>query len=100
VVNVDTSKGTPTLKLETGALDNIATYSGGSGTNQLTFSFRIKDGDTTSDLDYISSTALALNGATIKDAGLHNALLLLPTPGAAHSLSANQSIVLDTAPPL
>jgi hypothetical protein len=42
---------------------------------------------------------LVLNGATIKDGGLHNALLLLPTPGAAHSLSANQSIVLDTTPP-
>lgn len=100
IVNVDTSKGTPTLTLETGKQDTIATYTGGSGTNKLTFSFSLKGGETTSDLDYVSSTALALNGATIKDAGLYDALLALPAPGAAHSLSANQSIVLDTTAPL
>ena len=37
--------------------------------------------DTTSDLDYHSTTALKLNGGTIKDAGGNNAVLTLPIPG-------------------
>ena len=99
-VFVDTSKGTPTLTMETGPNDAVATYVSGSGTNELVFNFRIKGDDNSADLDYTSSNALSLNGAVIKDAAGHDAVLTLPTPGAAHSLSANDALIIDTTPPL
>lgn len=99
-VTVDTSKGTPTITLETGANDAVATYVGGSGTNQLLFNFKIKSGDNSTALDYVSSTALALNGGVIKSPGNYNALLTLPAPGAPHSLSANHTVKIDSTPPL
>jgi hypothetical protein len=50
------------------------------------------------DLDYASTSALTLNGGTIKDhTGGADAVLALPTPGAAGSLGANKSIVIDTS---
>ena len=98
-VTVDTSKGTPTITLETGANDAVATYVGGSGSNQLVFTFKVKSGDNTTALDYVSSTALALNGGVIKSPGNYNALLTLPAPGAPHSLSANHVIKIDSTPP-
>src|SRR5439155_1120423 len=58
-------------------------------------------GQNSSDLDYVSTTALALNGGTIKDAGGSHpdADLTLAAPGAAHSLGSNKNIVVDTTPP-
>jgi Ca2+-binding RTX toxin-like protein len=62
-VTVNTSGGTPTLALNDGG---VATYTGGSGTGALTFSYTVAAGQSTSDL---TVTALNLNGGTIKDAG-------------------------------
>ena len=67
-VRVDTSSGTPTLQLETGSNDRYATYASGSGSNTLTFQYTVQAGDSTTDLDQFSSTALALNGGSITDA--------------------------------
>jgi hypothetical protein len=50
-------------------------------------------------LDYQSSTALALNGGTIKDASTKDAVLTLASPGASGSLSANNALVIDTTAP-
>ncbi|MES2944659.1 MAG: VCBS repeat-containing protein, partial [Pseudomonadota bacterium] len=94
-VIVNTSGGKPTLALETGAIDRFATYTGGSGTHTLTFSYTVKAGDTSADLDYLSSSALALNGGTIQDAAGNNAVLTLAAPGAAGSLGANKALVVD-----
>jgi Ca2+-binding RTX toxin-like protein len=100
VVEVNTAGGTPTLQLETGNTDRVAVYSGGNGTKTLTFKYTVQAGDTSADLDYISSTALSLNGATIKLAGsTTNATLTLPTPGTAGSLGANKAIIIDTSAP-
>jgi len=90
--------GTPQLTLETGTSDAVVNYSSGSGTDTLTFNYAVGAGDTSSDLDYVSSTALALNGGTISS-GPVAAILTLPTPGAAGSLGANKNIVIDTTPP-
>jgi len=97
-VTVDTTGGTPTLALDGGG---TATYTGGSGTNTLTFSYTVGAGQNSADLDYSSTSALALNGATIIDAGgAHQpAVLTLATPGTAGSLGANKDIVIDTAAP-
>ena len=99
LVNVDTTNGTPTLTLETGTTDRDATYTGGSGTDTLTFSYTVQSGDTSSDLDYVGTTSLVLNGGTIRDASNNNAGLMLPAHGASGSLGANTEIVIDTTAP-
>ena len=87
--------GTPTLQLETGADDVIVNMSGGDGTSTLEFAYTIRDGDSSADLEYLNTAALALNGATIKDANGNDANLTLPTIGGGNSLSDNKQIVVD-----
>ena len=58
---VTVAGGTPTLTLNDGG---TATYSGGSGTNALTFSYTVGAGQNTPDL---TATAVNLNSATITD---------------------------------
>ncbi len=58
---VTVAGGTPTLTLNDGG---TATYSGGSGSNALTFSYTVAAGQNTSDL---AVTAVNLNSATVKD---------------------------------
>lgn len=93
--------GTPRIQLETGTTDQFATYASGSGntTGTLTFNYTIAAGDVSADLDYISTAALALNGATIKDQSGNNATLTLAAPGAAGSLGANKNIVISGIAP-
>jgi len=91
--------GTPRLTLETGATDAVVNYSSGTGTTTLVFVYTISSGHAASDLDYSSTSALALNGGTIKDASLNDASLTLASPGAATSLGANKAIVIDSASP-
>ena len=96
VVNVT---GTPQLTLDTSP-NATATYSSGSGTTALTFNYTVASGQTTTGnstgghLDYTSSGALALNSGTIIDGSSKLAVLTLYAPGAAGSLSANNSIVI------
>jgi hypothetical protein len=58
---VTTTGGTPTLTLNDGG---IATYSGGSGTTALAFTYTVAAGQNTPDL---TVTAANLNGGTIAD---------------------------------
>ena len=60
-VTVNTTDGTPTLTLNDGG---IATYTGGTGTNVLTFSYTVAAGQNTAGL---AATAVNLNSATITD---------------------------------
>jgi uncharacterized protein YjbK len=94
-----TVTGTPQLTLETGVTDAVVNYSSGSGTSTLTFNYTVAAGHTTADLDYVAATSLALNGGTIRDAGLNNATLTLAAPGAAGSLGANKNLIIDTTAP-
>jgi hypothetical protein len=94
-----TVTGIPQLTLETGSTDRAVSYASGSGTNQLTFTYTVQVGDTAADLDYLSASALELNGGTIKDAAGNNAVLTLAAPGATNSLGANKAIVIDTTAP-
>ncbi|MHA1103604.1 Ig-like domain-containing protein, partial [Kosakonia cowanii] len=98
-VTVDTTGGTPTLLLETGSVDRLATYVSGSGTDTLVFSYKVQSGDRNADLDYASTAALALNGSTIRDSGSNNAQLTLATPGTAGSLGDNASVIIDGVRP-
>lgn len=94
-----TVTGTPQLLLATGGSGHTANYTGGSGSNTLSFSYTVQAGDTSADLDAFSTTALSLNGGTILVAGGAAATLALPTPGTAGSLGYSKNIVLDTTAP-
>ncbi|GAC1030749.1 hypothetical protein thsps21_15760 [Pseudomonas sp. No.21] len=91
--------GTPTLTLETGATDRVLNYVSGSGSDTLSFTYTVQAGDASADLDYASTSALSLNGGTIKDGANQNAILTLATPGAAGSLGANKALVVDGVRP-
>jgi cyclophilin family peptidyl-prolyl cis-trans isomerase len=91
-----TVTGTPQLSLNAGS-GVVATYASGSGTSTLTFTYTVAAGDTSSDLDYASTTALALNNGTIQDAAGNVATLTLPTTGTDGL--ATQSIVIDATAP-
>jgi len=94
-----TVTGTPQLTLETGTTDRVIDYASGSGSTVLIFNYTIQAGDTSSDLSYVSTSSLALNGGTIRDSATNNATLTLPTVGASGSLSANKALVIDTSSP-
>jgi hypothetical protein len=90
--------GTPQLALNNGG---TAFYAGGSGTSTLTFTYTVAPGDGSTAwpgkrLDY--SSANALTGGTITDAGGFTVFRPLPPPGAAGSLGANTLIYIYTGP--
>ncbi len=93
--------GTPELQLATaGTTNEQATYASGSGTTTLTFNYTVVAGDTSSDLDYLATTSLTLNGGTIIDGAGNNATLTLPALTGAGSLSTNKNIIIDTTAPV
>jgi hypothetical protein len=94
-----TVTGNPTLLLQTGDTQRSAIYSEGSGSPILSFTYTVQAGDTSADLDVASTTALQLNGGTIKDGFGDNATLTLPTPGGTGSLAANADLVIDALAP-
>lgn len=98
-VVVNTTGGTPALTLETGATDRTASYASGSGSTTLTFTYTVQSGDDSSDLDYPSTSALALNGGSISTSSGITANLTLPSPGTSGSLSSNKALVIDVVPP-
>ena len=87
--------GTPLLALNSGG---TASYSSGSGTSTLTFTYTVAAGQSANPLDEASTTALTLSGGTINDPHGVSALLTLPAPGSANSLSKS-NIVIDTTAP-
>jgi hypothetical protein len=97
---VVTVTGSPTLTLETGSVNRIATFASGTGSATLVFNYTVQAGDVSPDLDYVGPGSLGLGGGTIRDAVANNAVLTLPAPGAAGSLGANKAIVIDGVPPL
>ena len=94
-----TVTGTPQLKLETGTIDGLASYASGTGSKDIVFNYTIGSGENSSDLDYTSTTALDLNGGTLKDASGNAAILTLSAPAATNSLGANKALVIDTNGP-
>jgi hypothetical protein len=94
-----TVTGAPQLTLATGGAGTVINYASGSGSNTLTFNYTVTAGNSSPDLDYISTTALSLNGGTIKNAANADAVLTLPSPAAANSLSQNKAIVIDGIAP-
>ena len=91
---MNTTGGTPQLALNDGG---TAVYAGGSGSATLTFDYVVASGQETSDLDYASTAALALNGGSIQaQSGNVTALLTLPATGTDNF--AGLGIVIATPP--
>ncbi|MEG4035047.1 DUF4347 domain-containing protein, partial [Microcoleus sp. S36b_A4] len=93
--------GTPRLQVETGTTDQFANYVSGSGGTTLTFNYVVQPGDNSADLEYLSTSALTLNGGTIKEtvATAFDAFLTLPALATANSLGGSKAIVIDTVAP-
>lgn len=98
-VDVDITSGTPRIQLETGDTDQYATYTSGTGSDTLTFTYTVQAGDESADLDYVGTSSLELNGGTIKSASSDDADLTLTNPGDANSLGNNKAIVVDGVAP-
>jgi hypothetical protein len=92
--------GVPQLTLETGGVDEVVDYTSGTGTATLSFDYTVVAGDTTENLDYLNSGSLVLNGGTIKNSSGLDAILTLPDPTTAGSLSANKTIIIDGIVPV
>jgi hypothetical protein len=76
-----------------GLTSKFATYSSGSGTNTLVFTYTIVTGDTDTNGLAITANTLELNSGTIRDAASNNATL-------THAAVADQSAhKVDTAAP-
>ena len=99
---VDTARGSPTLELYTaGEANRSATHvQSPDGGNSLLFEYTVREGDTSSDLDYTGTSALSLSGAAVADM-LGNAWRpeTLPAPGGEGSLAATSALAVDGNPP-
>src|SRR6202042_1532354 len=84
--------GSPTLALNDGGL---ATYTAGSGTNALTFTYTVGAGQNTADL---AVTAINLGTATVKDGAGNVANLTgaVPSPAGTLRIDTNTPSVTQT----
>ena len=81
--------------------DRRAAYTGqANGNHTLVFEYVIQDGDLTGDLAYSGTGALVLGHSTLTDpsASTSHSNVILPEPGAPHSLSHNKQIALSAWP--
>lgn len=92
--------GTPLLALQTGTTSRNASYTTGSGIDTLTFTYTVQSGDSSQDLEYKSTSALSLTGATIRNKSSSvNATVTLPSPGASGSLGSTSNVLVDAIAP-
>lgn len=88
--------GSPTLRLETGANDGVATFVGLSGDEyEAIFTYTVRGTDHSPNLDYVSSAALSLNGGSIVSLEGVTMAVTLPNPGSAGSLSFSTEREID-----
>ena len=94
--------GRPQVSLVTLANNSstLVDYSSGSGSSSIIFNYVIEVGHESNDLDYSNTTALSLNGGSIRDISGNNATLTLIPPGSNGSLSANKTLVVDGGAPV
>jgi len=96
-----TVTGSPYVQLNaqgTAPSQAIATYTGGSGSTKLRFSYIVVTGNTTQQLDASETNSLVLAGGTIADP-FFSAILTLPQPGTANSLSSSSDIKINADAP-
>jgi hypothetical protein len=74
--------------------NQIAKMYTGDSYDTLAFEYTIQEGDLNSDLDYVATNSLTLNGGTITN-DVNNAVLTLPIPTAVNSISDDQQIQIN-----
>lgn len=83
--------GTPEIHLVIGSNTRQATYSSGSGTTALSFSYTVVSGDmVTASHVSVATSALVLNSGTIDDVTGNAATLTLPTVSGISTASCNE----------
>jgi hypothetical protein len=98
-VNVNTG-GVPRLTLETGGTDAVATYTSGSASNTLAFTYSIASPHTSDDLNYFSKNALSVAGNNhVRDDYGNPIDPTLPELDSNNSLMKKKDLVIDTTPP-
>ncbi|KAL7998295.1 putative Galactose-binding-like domain superfamily, YHYH domain-containing protein [Plasmopara halstedii] len=94
--------GVPTLTLMTRVLERKIPFSQVVAGNIAEFKYIVQSTDMSPDLTYSGTTALQLNGGSIRrksTLSVTNAVLSLPVIGEIGSLSVNKNIVVDTSNP-
>ena len=87
-VNVDTTDGTPSIGIQLGAtLDLNASYTSGSGTTKLVFSYTLADDDGRHSSMFVHGDSLTLNDGTITSASSGRVAALGHTGAARASLA-------------
>ena len=93
--------GNPQLTLETGENDATINFNSGElGDSTIYFNYVVSEGDTSRDLDYVSTAALSVIDGSIKDGSGNTSLLVMPSPGETNSLGANKDLVIDGIRPI
>lgn len=90
--------GTPSIAINVGGSSLQANYLSGSGTSALTFRYTVVAGHLDAD-GITSSSPLALNGGTIKNAALTNAQLTFSPPTTSAVLVDGIDIVISSITP-
>ncbi|MBK7960311.1 MAG: hypothetical protein IPK04_03250 [Bdellovibrionales bacterium] len=88
----------PSLTLETGPVNAIASYSAGSGTDTLTFDYVVTATDFSADLE-LENPSINSNGGWIKDTYGNQTSLSVPTSGG-DSLSGSKNLRIVGTPAL
>lgn len=99
-ITLNTTGGNPSLSLIIGSSTVNATYTGTSGSDALSFSYTVVNGDM--DMDGIQVSSLLLNGSTIKDVANNNAVLTLngmPSTAGVFVNTQHPSVTLSTTAP-
>ncbi|WP_410220952.1 YDG domain-containing protein [Pedobacter sp.] len=91
-VTVTTTGGTPRIVMTIGSTTRYATYTSGSGTGDLVFTYTVQSGDLDTDGIAVGS-AIDLNGGTITD-GASNAVVL-----TLNSVGSTASVLVDGIAP-
>ncbi|AOY76052.1 fibronectin type III domain-containing protein [Clostridium formicaceticum] len=90
--------GVPELILNTEP-ERVATYTSGSGTSTLTFTYLVQEEDSVENLNYKATDSLQLEEGSITDLMNNAANLTLPDPLSEESLGGNKSIMIDNYAP-
>ncbi|TMW60197.1 hypothetical protein Poli38472_000239 [Pythium oligandrum] len=69
-------------------------------TDKLLFQYYTTATDAATDMDYVSTSALSLNGGSILDRNGRTPVLTLPAVGSANSLAGTSDVSIDTTPPV
>ncbi len=91
--------GTPELLLRSRTSNpsfvETVSYTSGSGTNTLVFTYTVQTGNLINRLRYVDEQSLTLGGATVRNSNGEDASLTLPTPGSNQSLSGQHALAID-----